>query len=109
LETKQETVGTSPKAIAASLAALIAPIVAGVVLNALGVEVDVDTVAAILGPLFLGIITFIAARLASPGKVVEVPVDTPAGPEAGYVDATLLIAVSALVLAVLAIAGVTID
>lgn len=72
---KQETVGTSPKAIAAALAALIAPVIVGFVLDQFGVDVDVNLVAAILGSVILAVITFIAAKVAPPGKVVEVRKD----------------------------------
>lgn len=72
---KQETVGTSPKAIAAALAALIAPVIVGFVLDQFGVDVDVNLVAAILGSVILAVITFIAAKVAPPGKVVEVSKD----------------------------------
>lgn len=66
-----ETVGTSPKAIAAAITAAVAPVIVGFIAKALGAEVDIDTVAAILGPIVLAAATFLAARWAKPGTVVR--------------------------------------
>jgi hypothetical protein len=72
---RQETVGTSPKAIAAAITAAVAPVVVGLALNQVGVEIDVETAAAIIGPIVLGAVTFLAARLAGPGTVVRKEAD----------------------------------
>lgn len=68
------TIGLSPKAVAASLTALVVPYFVALLAKAIGLEVDVDTAAAIAGPPILAAVTFLAARLARVGIVhVEGP------------------------------------
>ena len=66
------TVGTSPKAIAAALTAPIATVVIGLLAKAFGVDLDIGTATAIVGPLLLAAATFAAAALAGPGEVVVI-------------------------------------
>lgn len=67
--TDPTTIGLSPKAVAAGLTGLIAPYIVALALKLIGLELDVDTVAAIVGPLVFGLVTFLAARLARVGVV----------------------------------------
>lgn len=81
---KLETIGVSPKAIAASIAGYLAPLVVGVIAEQLGAEISVETGTAFLLPLITAAVTFAAAYLARAGLVVntdEQPVDLSDLPE----------------------------
>lgn len=64
-----QTIGPSPKKIAATITALAVPYLLGFVGDRLGFEVDVSTATAIVGPVVLAACTYVAAHLARPGKV----------------------------------------
>lgn len=66
-----ETVGLSPKAIYASLTATITPIVAGFLLDKVGLAIDVSVVAALVGSVITLVGTFVAAYWARVGAVVR--------------------------------------
>lgn len=63
------TIGLSPKAVAASLTAAAATVLVGLAFKLVGIELDVGIVGAIIGPLILAGVTFVAARLARVGVV----------------------------------------
>ena len=64
------TEGTSPKAIAAAVTSAAAPIVVTLLARLFGLDVEVGTVVAVLGPIVLAAVTYLAAYLAKPGLVV---------------------------------------
>lgn len=63
------TVGVSPKAIAAALATLVAPYIVALLAKAVGIDVEVDTVLAIVGPPILAAVTAGAAAIARTGLI----------------------------------------
>jgi hypothetical protein len=73
-----ETIGASPKKIAATITALVVPYVIGLLARTFGWELDVGTVTAIVGPVVLAAVVFAAAHLAKPGIVVDNSVVGPA-------------------------------
>ena len=68
---KKKTVGVSPKAPAAALAGLVAPLVARMVADAFGVEVDSETVEGLILAGIAAVSAFAAAYAAPPGAVVS--------------------------------------
>ena len=62
-------IGISPKAIAASLTALVAPVAVAYLAKLVGLHVNVDTVTAIIGPTILAAVTFVAAYASKAGIV----------------------------------------
>jgi hypothetical protein len=66
-----ETVGISPKVVAATIASYIATLVGGLVVNELGVELDLTAVEAVLLPFITVVVTAIAGFLAKPGQVIN--------------------------------------
>jgi len=75
---EQQTVGVSPKAVAAAVSTFVATIAVGFVANKIGLDVDVDTAAALILPVITAVITFVVSYAAKPGLVVntdEVNVD----------------------------------
>jgi hypothetical protein len=79
------TIGISPKVVAASITAYVAPIVVGFAATKLGVTIDIDTVTAFVGPLALAGITFAVSFLAKPGLVTNT--DDVAVEQGGHVTA----------------------
>jgi predicted anti-sigma-YlaC factor YlaD len=75
---EQQTVGVSPKVVAAAVTTFVATVAVGFVANKVGLGVDVATVEALLLPLVTAVVTFVVGYLAKPGLVVntdEVNVD----------------------------------
>jgi hypothetical protein len=64
-----QTVGASPKKIAATITAYLATLACGFVAKRLGWNIDVTTAQALLSPLVVAAVTYVAAHLAPPGKV----------------------------------------
>jgi hypothetical protein len=86
---KQETVGVSPKAVAAAVTTFVASIAVGFVANKIGLGVDVETVEALLLPVVTAVVTFLVSYAAKPGLVVntdEVNVDGPVVPPPNNVN-----------------------
>lgn len=80
---EQQTVGVSPKVVAAAVTTFVATVAVGFVANKIGLGVDVDTLEAILLPVVTSVVTFVVSYLAKPGLVVntdEVNVDGPIPP-----------------------------
>lgn len=65
-----EQVGLSPKVIASAITAAVAPIVVAFLAKWLGADVDVETVAGIIGPIALGLVTLAVGYWFGPGVVV---------------------------------------
>jgi hypothetical protein len=63
-----QTVGASPKKIAATITSLVAAYAVGVAAH-YGLKLDVNLATAVAGPLVLSGCTYLAAHLAGPGKV----------------------------------------
>lgn len=64
-----ETVGWSPKAVAAIVTSAASTVVVGLVAKYAGAHIEVGTVGAILGPSLVGVLTGLAARQAKAGLV----------------------------------------
>lgn len=67
------TVGLSPKTIAATITAYVATLLVGFLATKVGIDIDVDTAAALLLPVVTAAVTFIASYFSKPGPVVNVP------------------------------------
>lgn len=65
------TIGISPKVVATSITAYIAPIIVGVLAKQAGVEIDVSTTTAFVAPLVSAAVTFVVGFLAKPGLVTN--------------------------------------
>lgn len=66
-----ETVGLSPKAVAASLTATLTPIVTGFVLDKAGLAIDVSVVSTVVGSVVTLVVVGVAAYWAKVGTVVR--------------------------------------
>lgn len=65
------TIGISPKVVAASITAYVAPIVVGFAASKLGVTIDVDTATAFIAPLVIAGVTFAVGFFSKPGLVTN--------------------------------------
>lgn len=67
---EQKTVGLSPKVVAASISTYLAGLAAAYVGNHTGLDYDPSTFEALVSPLAIAAVTFVAGLLAKPGLVV---------------------------------------
>lgn len=74
IATEPRTVGLSPKTIAATITAYVATLLVGFLATKVGVDIDVDTAAALLLPVVTAGVTFIASYFSKPGPVQNVTV-----------------------------------
>lgn len=73
--TENRTIGTSPKAIAATIAAFVAPLVVRLIAELFDISIEQDAIEGLILAAVAAVSAFAAARAAKPGNVQRVPKD----------------------------------